>query len=140
MSRFRSDRPAFTILELMIALGLMAVFCAVFVPLLASVSRERRLTMQEHAAMQHAANVLEIMTQRPFAELSGSTDATLPPIPADVQRLLPDAEQTVTVAPAADDVAALKITVELQWRQSGGRSSRPVALSAWVHAREGASP
>lgn len=133
-------RPAFTIIELMIALGLMAVFCAFFVPLLASVSRERRASMQEHAAVQHAANVLETMTQTPFTELAAASDSSMPSLPAGVQQLLPGAEQTVTIAPAAGEPGTLKIMVNVRWRQSGERWSRPVTLSAWVHAREGVSP
>jgi prepilin-type N-terminal cleavage/methylation domain-containing protein len=130
----RQDRAGFTILELMIALGLMAVFCAFFVPALASVSRERRLSMQEHVAMQHAANVLESLTQRAFAELSAGQ--TTVPAPPNVRQVLPAAEQTVTIAPVVNEPAAMKVTVELRWQQAG-RWSRPVTLSAWLHAREG---
>jgi prepilin-type N-terminal cleavage/methylation domain-containing protein len=142
--RTKADRlprrsRGFTIIELMLALGLLAVFCGIFVPLLAAITRERRIAAQEQAALQHAANVLEEITRRPLAELSATPNPAVE-VPAYIHHMLPGVEQTVTAAPAEDSAPAVRVTVNLHWQSTGGTRSRVVTLSAWVHDRKGDAP
>jgi prepilin-type N-terminal cleavage/methylation domain-containing protein len=136
---FHPRRNAFTIIELMIALGLLAVFCTMFVPLLASLTRERRASAQEQAALQHVANVLDDLTRRPYAALTAEAKPAVD-IPAHVQQMLPQAEQTVAVTPGSGEPMAAQVTVSLKWQQPGGVWSHPVTLSAWVPAPKGGTP
>ena len=132
-----ASRAAFTVVELVLALGLLVVFFAMFVPLLGMISRERRMSAQEQAALQHAANVLDDLTRHSYAELSTPENV---PLPNHVRQLLSAVEQNVTVTPTAGDPAAKQVTVTLRWQQAGGTWSHPVSLSAWVHASEGGAP
>jgi len=130
-------RAGFTVIELVLALGLLVVFFAMFVPVLGMISRERRVSAQEQAALQHAANVLDDLTRRSYAELSDQKDLALP---EHVRQMLPAVEQTVTITPTAGEPAAKQVTVSLRWQQAGGTWSHPVTLSAWVHAVPGGTP
>uniref|UniRef100_A0A7C4QPN4 Type II secretion system protein n=1 Tax=Schlesneria paludicola TaxID=360056 RepID=A0A7C4QPN4_9PLAN len=132
-------KAGFTIVELVLALGLLMVFCAVFVPVLAAITRERRAAAQEQAALQHVANVLEDLTQRGYHELaSGPPDVA--DLPAPVRSLLTEAEQALAIDTVADNPPVLRLTVSLRWRQPGNMWTRPVTLSAWVSAPAGGQP
>jgi type II secretory pathway pseudopilin PulG len=132
-------KAGFTVVELVLALSLLAVFCTVFVPVLAAITRERKAVAQEQAALQHVANVLEDLTQRSYRELtSGPLDVAN--MPDHLRSLLTDAEQSLAVDTVADNPPVVRLTVSLRWRQSAQVWSRPVTLSAWVSAPAGGQP
>jgi len=132
-------RGAFTIIELMLALGLLAVFCGVFVPVLCAITRERRAVAQEQAALQHAANVLEDLTRRSPAELAADSQIVLE-IPKHVRDMLPGVEQSIHTAKSPDDPQTVEVAVSLRWPTSRETWSRTVRLAAWVRDREGGTP
>jgi len=133
------SRTGFTIVELVLALGLLAVFCGVFVPVLAAITRERRIAAQEQAAIQHAANVLEDLTRRPFSTLAATPNLDVD-VPEHVRQMLPGVEQTVTATRTGEDRPAVHVAISLRWQSTGDTRSRPVTLSAWVHDRKGDTP
>jgi type II secretory pathway pseudopilin PulG len=136
-SQSEPSRVGFTVIELVLALGLLVVFFAMFVPLLGIITRERRMSAQEQAALQHAANVLDDLSRRSYAELSDQNEIALPD---HVRQMLPAVEQTVTITPMAGEPAAKQVSVSLRWQQAGGTWSHPVTLTAWVHAPAGGAP
>lgn len=137
----RAHQPAqgFTLLELMLALGLLMVFCSLFVPVLLAITRERQATAQQHVAVQYLANVLD---EWRHALVSNPTAPATPAVelPESLRPFLPDAELTFATQPLSGEPATMRLTVSLRWRQNAAVWSPPVTLSAWVTQPSGAQP
>lgn len=111
---------------------MLAVLCSVFVPMLLSVAHERREALRDQIARQHAANVLEVVTLRPWAELQEPlTGIELAP---DQRRLFTDLEQSLTVTEIEGSPATKRITVSLTWKHRSGQRTAPLMLHGWVTA------
>jgi type II secretory pathway pseudopilin PulG len=119
-------------MELGLALALLAVFFGVFVPVLAGITRERRLAAQEQVALQHAANLLDELSQQPADELARSA-AVERPTPPELLKQLPGVEQTIQTA-LEETADAVRITVSVRWQTGKDTWSRPMVLSAWAPA------
>jgi prepilin-type N-terminal cleavage/methylation domain-containing protein len=123
----RVARPGFTLLECVIALGVLAAV-TVFVAQLATWSlTERQKADERLTALELAANVLEAARARPWADLT--------PAWADGQRLpdelaarLLDARLTVRVEPEPDRPHVKRVNVELKWKHHDRMQARTVAL------------
>lgn len=129
----------FTVIELVLALGLLMVFCSLFVPVWLAIARERQATAQQHIAMQYLANVLDEWQHA----LASNPTAQAPPVvelPESLRSLLPDAELTFATNPLPGSPPTTRLTVSLRWRQNAAVWSAPVTLSAWVTMPKGDRP
>lgn len=123
---------------MMLALMLLGVLFSVFVPMLLTISHERRDAVREQVALQHAANVLEEVTLRPWAELTETISG--PELPVEQQPLLPNFEQTVTATEVDGTPATKRITVAVSWKHRSGHQTHPLTLHGWVTAPQEKQP
>lgn len=131
-------RSAFTLIEMLLALALLGVFFSVFTALLLAVAHERRDAVRELVALQHAANVLEDLTTRPWSSLDDAQDG--PSLPAEHRPLLPEFEQQVRIEPAAGQPLARQITVTVSWRQRSGERTGALEMHGWAFAPAESQP
>ncbi|HET6425619.1 MAG TPA: type II secretion system protein [Planctomycetaceae bacterium] len=131
-------RTAFTLFELMLAMMLLGVIFSVFVPMLLTIAHERRDASREQIALQHAANVLEVVTLRPWTELQDPLMG--PELSPAMQRVFVDFEQTISVAEVEGTPASKRITVSLTWEHRSGQRTSPLTLHGWVTAPQEPQP
>jgi type II secretory pathway pseudopilin PulG len=136
--RWRSQRKAFTIVELIGTLILLGVVFTVSVSVLIAVARERKNTTQRHHALQHANSLLEHATASNWSDLAVGLQ-TISPASSDLQTLLPGIDQRLEVSePAAD--RAKQLTVSIRWKNQQGQAVAPIQLVAWVYPSEEPRP
>lgn len=126
------SRAAFTLFELMLAMMLMGVIFSVFVPMLLTIAHVRRDAAREQVALQHAANVLEAVTLRPWAELQAPL--TGPELSTEQQQMFDELEQTVSISEVEGTPASKRVTVSLTWKHRSGQRTTPLMLHGWVTA------
>ena len=126
----RRARGGFTIAELIIAMMLLGTATAVMLPLMVSVSAQRRAAEHRQLALIAAENLLDEILARPWNEI---TEQTLSKLPATDAASLPGLQRRIAVAERPED-AARQITVELHWRNRAGDFTAPLRLSAWKFA------
>ena len=125
-------RAAVTLFEIMLTMMLLAVLCSVFVPMLLTVAHECRDAMRDQIARQHAANVLEVVTLRPWNELQEPlVGIELAP---EQQSLFTELEQSLSVTNVEGTPAVKRITVSLTWKHRSGQRTAPLMLHGWVTA------
>ncbi len=122
----------------MLSVMLLGVIFSVFVPMLLTIAHERRDSVREQVALQHASNVLEAVTLSPWEELKSPLTGT--ELPAEQQRLFVDFEQTVSVSELAGPPVSKRITVTLLWKHRSGQKTAPLTLHAWVFSPQEPKP
>jgi type II secretory pathway pseudopilin PulG len=128
-------RRGFTLAEMIATFVLLSAAISVAAPLLVTVSRQRVAIEQRQFAIQHAGNLLEVSAARPWTELPAGRQV-LADAPADLERLLPELEQTLTVKELPEKPVSRQLTVSVRWRGHSGVAVEPVQLSAWVFQTE----
>ena len=126
------DRRGFTIVELIATCLLLGVLFSITVPMFAVVARERRSTEQRQFALQHAANLLEHATSRPWSEIPVG-ELNLPDADPDLQIVLPSLERTLVVKQIEGQPESRQIIASIQWQGSSGQMVSPLRVSAWVY-------
>lgn len=134
----------FTIVELIGALLLLGIAMGVTLPLMVTISAQRKAAEQRQSALLHAENLLdrclahpwpEVTTERLNGELAEPTSSLDSPLPVH----LPQLARHITVTERPDD-AAREITVELRWHDAAGQETAPVKLSGWKFSPAETSP
>ena len=129
------SRRGFTLTEMIATFVLLGAAITMAAPLLVSVARQRVAIEQRQFAIQYAGNLLERHVARPWDDLSAGQQM-LTDVPPDLQRLLPDVEQSLTVKELPEQPASRQLTVSVRWRGQAGVTVNPVQLSAWVFQPE----
>lgn len=111
---------------------LLGVIFSVFVPMLLTIAHERRDAARTQIALQHAANVLEAVTLRPWAELQEPLSG--PELSTDQQRVFEELQQTISVMEVEGTPASKRVTVTLSWKHRSGQRTAPLMLHGWVTA------
>jgi Tfp pilus assembly protein PilE len=136
-------RRGVTVLELSIAIILVAAVLTGIAQLLSVVSAQQRESERRSAALHEAANQMERLTILPWRELTSESVGQRELSP-EAAAALPQGSLRVQVTDAAggaESLAAKRISVEVAWRNSAGREVKPVRLVAWRFApEETASP
>jgi type II secretory pathway pseudopilin PulG len=128
----RLVRPAFTAIEMAIALALLATATVLVAQVATTSLAERTRTAERLAAIEETANVLEAARTRPWADLTPEW-AAAQRLPDELANRLRQAVFTVRVEPEPDRLRVKRVTVELSWKHSDGaqaRTARTVALFA----------
>jgi hypothetical protein len=106
-----------------------------FVPLLHSVHQQQRATEQHLLALREAENVLELLSQRPWMELSAAELSKLK-LADDVKARLPRAALQIEVDKPAEQPPSKRLAVRVSWTPRGDRPAQTVRLVAWVTKKE----
>ena len=128
-------RRGFTLTEMISTFVLLGMAITMAAPLLVSVSRQRVAIEQRQFAVQYAGNLLERHAARPWGELTAGKQV-LPDVPSDLQTLLPDIEQSLSVKEFPEKPVSRQLTVSVRWRGQSGVVVNPVHLSAWIFQPE----
>jgi type II secretory pathway pseudopilin PulG len=133
-------RPGFTVLETIIAIGVLAS-TAVLVAQTGTWSLyERARTEERLAAMEAAANELEAARARPWDDLTPEWAASRK-TPENLANQLLDVELTVRVAAEADRPRVKRVTVDVKWTDRTGKGAPPITLTGLFADRSaGGSP
>ena len=126
-------------IELAIAVSLLAAVTAMLLPAARSVDGVRREGERRRAAVAELSNRLADLSRLPPDRLL--TDPAGGPLPADLVTMreafaasLPEASLTVEVVPVdgPDGRPAVRLDGALAWTTDAGAAARPVRLSAWA--------
>ena len=137
-----SPRRAFTVVEIILALGILAVAMVLIGRIGVNSLRERTRSANRQVAAEMAANVLEAARAVPWEALNDmwAADQRLPEL---VTERLRQAKLTVRVEPEKDRPLVKRVTVEVAWVLPEGttRTTRLVGLfSPRTFAKAGGKP
>ncbi len=131
---FPCGRRGFTLVELALTVGMLAIAMSVTVQLLGWIVAERRASERRQFAAQEAANVLERFAARPFDGLTPEA-ARAVTLSEAARAVLPGAELSVVVDDRGAAPDARRVAVRLRWRQRSGEWDAPVRLTTWIERR-----
>lgn len=120
-------RPGFTVLEIVVALGVLSVVMVFVAQLATWALAERARADDQMAAVECTANVLETARTRAWADLTPEWAAGQQ-VPADLTDRLSDAVLTIRVEPEPDRTRVKRVTVELRWQLGNGVPTRTVTM------------
>jgi type II secretory pathway pseudopilin PulG len=130
MPRASLTRRGTTLLETVVAVGLLATGLSLTAQVLAWNSAQRRANQQRQCAVQEAANCLERLRLLPWDELTaaGVQDFEMS---AEAAAVLPQAKLKLDVRhdPAQRD--GKRMQIQIQWTNRAGQPVAPVRLTAW---------
>jgi hypothetical protein len=114
--------------------AMLMIAMALTVKVLGWVGVERKVWDRRQWAAQEAANLMEQITSRPFAEVKTETTRKLPLSP-EARRLLPDAELKVEIGEndQAGGAGSKRVSLRLRWHNRSGEWDAPVRLVSWIY-------
>lgn len=129
-------RRGFTLMETMVALGILGAVLLLVAQLgyLALCERQRDTIRQE--ALEAAANVLETARASSWEDLTPAW-AGRQRLPESLARRLRDGQLQVRVEPEASRPHTKRLTVEIRWSLDDGKPAQPIQLVALRSARSG---
>ena len=130
-----SRRAGFSLLEMFVAALVLGTVLLTFVPLLHSVRQQQRATEQHLLALREAENLLEVLSQRPWSELT-ATELSKVELADDVKSRLPQAALQIDVDEPAEQPPSKRLAVRVSWTPRGDRPALSVRLVTWVAQRE----
>jgi prepilin-type N-terminal cleavage/methylation domain-containing protein len=126
----------FTLIELTIAVALLAIAMTLTVQAVGWVAQQRRATDRRQWAAREAGNVMERLTSLAWDDIAAKAgEAAARSSPA--RDALPGGELIVAIDENANDHSK-RIAVRIRWRTSNGGWEAPVRLTSWVY-RDGRS-
>jgi prepilin-type N-terminal cleavage/methylation domain-containing protein len=128
-------RRGMTLLEVGVALVILATAMVALVQLLSLSARQRRVDDQRSLALLELANHAEELAVIPWNELTPENLAKWQP-PAELVALLPSARCHAEVHEEEGPPAARRIGLQIVWTNAVGEEVAPVELTLWRHAPE----
>lgn len=132
-------RAGFTVMELVVALGILSVAMVLVAQIGISSLAQRRRTAVRHEALEAAANVLESAQARPWDGLTPAW-AAAQRLPEPLARKLSDGKLTVRVEAEKSRPHAKRVTVEVHWQHDNATPAQPVVLVGLFGARAAHQP
>jgi prepilin-type N-terminal cleavage/methylation domain-containing protein len=126
----RAARPAFTLMELTIAVAVFAVLLASSTKMIMVASKQARANERRLVALQTVQAITEQIGNIPWDNLPTEAEKQFP-LPEAAVAHLSGAELKVTVHDEVEPVAK-RIAVELTWQGNGANRAGPVRLTSWV--------
>ncbi len=136
-SRPRPRRSGFGLIEMTVAVMLLAAGMVVTLQVIGWVAVDRRSVGRRERAYLEASNLLERAAARPWDDLTAERLAALRPGEVTA-RALPGLALAWDVADEAEPIPARRVTVEIRWRDRAGKAEATVRLVAWIYRREAA--
>ena len=130
-----SFRRGVILFESVLALAILSTAAVVLSELAVWSLTERLRNDTRLAAIEWAANVLEIAQARDWAELTPEW-ASQQRLSEDLTAQLSDGVALVRVEPERDRPQIKRVTVTVEWKLADGAAARPVALTGHYAARE----
>jgi prepilin-type N-terminal cleavage/methylation domain-containing protein len=128
MTRQQGDRRrGFTVLEIMVALGILSVVLVLVAQVGLWSLGERKRSALRQEALEAAANILESAQASPWEALTPPW-AAAQRLPDGLAQRLDEARLEVRVEPEASHPRTKRVTVALAWRLGDGKPARPVVL------------
>jgi type II secretory pathway pseudopilin PulG len=133
MAQCRWPRRGITLLEVTVAVGMLAVLLATSVQMLHVFTIQHQAAERHAVALQAVQAIAEQAANIRWDELTSQSagQLTLPPIAAS---RLPAARLSLTVENEVEPVVAKRIMITLTWNAPNGRQARPVRLTCWAYA------
>lgn len=132
-----SRRRGVTLLEVCVALVVLAAAMTALAQLIAANGRQRRTNDQRLAALQEVANEAERLATLPWDELSQDKLTTWQPS-QELAAVLPAAQCAVQMSDETGPPRARRITLSVAWTNAVGQGVAPVDLTFWRFAQEAA--
>ncbi|HEV3203002.1 MAG TPA: type II secretion system protein [Gemmataceae bacterium] len=126
--KWRRQR-AFTILEITIALGILAIVVVIVAQLGFQSLRDRWRNAARHQALELAANILEAARACPWESLTPQWAAEQR-LPEHADQHLHEGRLIVRVEPGPEGPNIKRVTVAIHWTQDENKPARPVELTA----------
>jgi Tfp pilus assembly protein PilV len=131
--RQRSPRRGYGMIEVAMALVVLATAMMLMVRLLAWTGLERREAGRRALAIQEVSNVMERISLERYDDvtLDGTKAIALA---RNADEALPGASWQVEVVEEPDPHApAKRVSIRLRWTHASGDQDHPVALTSWVY-------
>jgi hypothetical protein len=125
-----SARRGTTLLECVVALGLLAAAFTLGAQALGWSAAQRRLADERHIAVQEAANCLQRVRHLNWDELTDERLASQK-LSSHASELLASAELRVTAADAGGEPAGRRIHAEVSWVTRHGGTPLQIGLVTW---------
>jgi Tfp pilus assembly protein PilV len=127
----RQRRTGSLLIEVSVAMLLLAAAFAGVAQLLVAAGREQRAMAQRQLATREAANVLEEIAARPYDQVTMESVAGFE-LSSEAQQQLPAGHVSIRVVDDPEPPTARQIHVEVGWQNLAGREER-VQLTAWKY-------
>jgi hypothetical protein len=127
----RRCNRAFTLLEVVIAAGMLAMLLTTSVQMLRALSVYQRGSERRAVALQAVQAVSDQIANTPWDQLTAES-AKKAAIPKQLDSYLPGAKLSVSLEDETTPTASRRIHVDLTWNGPDGQSSAPVRLTSWV--------
>jgi hypothetical protein len=134
----RSRCRAFTVMESLIALGILMVAMTLVVQVGIWSAQERTRNAARQEAIETAANVLEAARAVPSEALTPEW-AAAQALPESLTQRMTEPQLTVKVEPEAGRSRTRRVTVEIAWKSVDGSPARPVKLMGLFSERSAAA-
>jgi hypothetical protein len=125
-----------TLLEVLGALGILALAMVMVAQLGVESLTERARADRRSAALEFAANILETARSRRWSELTPEWAAALR-LPDELQGRWIDPRLAVSVEPEPERPRLKRVTVQVRWRNRVGQDDPGVSLMALFADRDG---
>ncbi|MDZ4783865.1 MAG: prepilin-type N-terminal cleavage/methylation domain-containing protein [Planctomycetia bacterium] len=129
--RRRRSARGFTLLECVVAAGMLMVVMGLAAQLFAWDARERREVWRRQVAQQEAANLMEQLTAQMPSELTAETLEALR-ISTESSAWLPHGTLQATATEVTAPAAGRRIELQITWEHASGEPAAPVRLVGWV--------
>lgn len=124
----------FTLMEVIVASGILSVLFASAIPLLSHVRTVRQEADRRMIAIEEAANLMESVAALALAgDLSSESVNELKLSPAS--RRLPTAESVIALEESESPFPGQRVTVTVSWRNDADEQAAPVEITAWFPPR-----
>ena len=123
-------RNGFTLLEVSVALFVLAALTTLCLQFFAAASDQRRQVFAHLTATQEAANLLERVEALGWNELTAANAAKLQ-LSTQARQTLPDPRVELLVDGPSGTPPAKRVAASIYWRPLPGEPEREVRLVAW---------
>jgi Tfp pilus assembly protein PilV len=121
-------------IELCVAVAMLAAALSVVVTMLGAVARQRRSAELHARALEEADNLLERLTAEPWDEITPERVTELG-FAAKVADALPEGKLRIDMTSPGDAPATKRIDLAIGWRAAIGQSIHRVYLTTWVEQK-----
>ena len=124
-------RPGFTILEMVVAAGILAVLLTTTVHMLRVLTGHQRASDRRAIAIEAVQAVAEQISNLPWDQLTTESAQQIT-MPRQLEARLPGTKVTIEVAEETSPVVDKRIMVELTWVGQDKATVSPIRLTTWA--------